>query len=157
MPVQPSPVLKICISNPPKPGPDLYYWRFNQLELVFKNDFTSQNSYFNDSTSWKSSKNDSTSRKPSWTAQYPFSVYLHLRLPDKSRRFRQASDRNPSKPIETHRNLSKSKGFDFCQNGIRVLPRNLIICIKKIISGHNWRVKPFRSPKLLIFQVLSKL
>ncbi len=27
--------------------------------------------------------------------------------------------------IETHRNLSKSKGFDFCQNGIRVLPRNL--------------------------------
>ena len=51
-------------------------------------------------------------------------------MPDKSRRFRQASK---SKPVETRRNLpskpignlSKSKGFDFCQNGIRVLPRNL--------------------------------
>ncbi len=30
-----------------------------------------------------------------------------------------------SNPTVTHRNLSKSKGFDFCQNGIRVLPRNL--------------------------------
>src|SRR6266498_5165938 len=32
--------------------------------------------------------------------------------------------RNPSKSIKTHQNLSKLKGFDFCQNGIRVLPRN---------------------------------
>jgi len=32
---------------------------------------------------------------------------------------------NLLKPIETHQNLSKLKGFNFCQNGIRVLPHNL--------------------------------